>query len=182
MITGIETFQTLAIMLQQPRHAEEWSDGELVWGRFNDTYLLNGWGQLEIHTNPLEDDVLTMRAAGYFEGFVTGERIEQHAHNIGVQGFNLSKDVVNFIDTNRYCSRGQYVTCGRPLQGHEMYSHQSRMFLHNFPPILESGHTCQGQEAPCSMSTTGTVDTSSALIYSQTLFLICISQHISDYI
>jgi len=101
----------------QPRHAEEWRDGELLWGRFNDTYLLNGWGQLEIHTNPLENDVLTMRAAGYFEGFVTGERIEQHAHNIGVQGFNLSKDVVNFIDTNRRWQKTMFALSEETNQG-----------------------------------------------------------------
>mmetsp|Transcript_10169 Transcript_10169/g.17497 ORF Transcript_10169/g.17497 Transcript_10169/m.17497 type:complete len:642 (+) Transcript_10169:118-2043(+) len=113
----------------QPRHTEEWRDGELVWGRFNDTYLLNGWGQLEIHTNPLEDDVLTMRAAGYFEGFVTGERIEQHAHNIGVQGFNLSKDVVNFIDTNRRWQKTMFALSEETNQGSadQVYWHHANL-------------------------------------------------------
>jgi hypothetical protein len=36
--------------------------------------------------------------------------------------------------------------CGRPLQGREMYSDQSRMCSHNFPVIEESGHPRSGQD------------------------------------
>lgn len=74
--------------------------GEVAHGTYNDTYEKLGWDLLAVYTNPDVEDADAAFGAGIFEGHATARRIEQAAVNNGVDVFNMSRGLAQFLDAN----------------------------------------------------------------------------------
>lgn len=78
-------------IVPRPNGAKPFLLGEYAYGNFTDKIMVDGWSHLDIHTNPVFPDNDTAKAAGYLEGFLTAERMEQYAHNMQIEDYTISK-------------------------------------------------------------------------------------------
>jgi hypothetical protein len=89
------------------------SPAVVAHGRWNDTYARLGWSLLDVHANPDANDDAMAFGAGYFEGFATARRLEQHAVNTGVTTLPMSPKLRGFLDANRAWQDSMEALAGR---------------------------------------------------------------------
>ena len=137
----------------------QFGPNEIAYGKYLSLYHTTGWDVLEVHSNPEIPDCDGAFGAGYFEGAVTALRIEQNAVNSGVQGFNTSGVLNNFLVLNEQY-RSTMIAMANDSAAPLPPSHADRRLWYHHSLVqaqldgLEAGYAAIGRPALVAAKTT----------------------------